>query len=71
MIAKSSHWFSGSRFLAYAGQENPIGMMFMGSPAKPVREISDQEREMILRTAEKYHKLGMEYGNTKSVRRLI
>lgn len=46
------------------GKEIPDGMLAMGSPAKVVREISDNEREMILKTAEKYHKLGQQYAQS-------
>ena len=53
--------FLAAGSLLTPGKKIPSGMMFMGSPAKAVREISEAEREMITRTAEKYHELGQEY----------
>ncbi|MCB1169136.1 MAG: gamma carbonic anhydrase family protein [Leptospiraceae bacterium] len=52
------------------GKKIPSGMMFMGSPARAVREITDQEREMILKTAEKYHQLSREYANSSLVQKI-
>lgn len=62
--------FLAAGSLLTPGKKIPSGMMFMGSPAKPVREITDQEREMISRTSEKYHKLGLEYADSSRVIRL-
>ncbi|MBU45016.1 MAG: gamma carbonic anhydrase family protein [Spirochaetaceae bacterium] len=52
------------------GKKIPSGMLFMGSPARPVREITDQEREMILKTAEKYHHLSLQYADPTIVSRV-
>lgn len=49
------------------GKEIPPGMVAMGSPAKVVREITDKEKEMILRIPESYSRHGRDYGNGEIV----
>lgn len=43
------------------GKVIPDGMLAMGIPAKVVRPVTDEEKEMILRTQEKYYQLAQEY----------
>ncbi|MCS7205912.1 MAG: gamma carbonic anhydrase family protein [Leptospiraceae bacterium] len=43
------------------GKKIPDGMLAMGVPAKVVRAITDEEREMIIKTQEKYAQLAKEY----------
>lgn len=43
------------------GKSIPDGMLAMGSPAKVIRPISDDERAMILRVADTYERLAREY----------
>lgn len=43
------------------GKSIPDGMLAMGSPAKVIRPITDEERAMILRVAETYERLAREY----------
>ncbi len=43
------------------GKKIPDGMLAMGSPAKVIRPITEDEKEMILRTQENYYKLAIEY----------
>jgi carbonic anhydrase/acetyltransferase-like protein (isoleucine patch superfamily) len=45
------------------GKEIPDGMLAMGVPAKIIRPITEEEKDMILRTQENYHRLAQEYIN--------
>ncbi len=45
------------------GKKIPDGMLAMGSPAKIIRPITEEEKQMILRTQENYYKLSLEYKN--------
>lgn len=52
------------------GKVVPAGMVAMGVPAKPVREITPEEKEMILRVSSKYAVRKDEYRNPNFFRRL-
>lgn len=43
------------------GKKIPPGMLAMGSPAKIIREVRPEEKEMFMRTAIKYTALAAEY----------
>lgn len=44
-----------------SGKKIPDGMLAMGVPAKIIREITEEERKMILETPKKYYELSNEY----------
>ncbi|MCB1177477.1 MAG: gamma carbonic anhydrase family protein [Leptospiraceae bacterium] len=46
--------FVAAGALVTPGKTVPSGMMAMGAPAKIVREITEKEREMIIRTSKNY-----------------
>ena len=62
--------FVAAGSLLTPGKIVPSGMMAMGSPAKIVREISEAEREMILRTAQNYVNYKRSYMTEESFRRI-
>jgi carbonic anhydrase/acetyltransferase-like protein (isoleucine patch superfamily) len=58
--------FVAAGALVTPGKIVPSGMMAMGAPAKIVREITPQEREMILRTSQNYSQYKEMYKSTVS-----
>lgn len=50
------------------GKSIPDGMLAMGTPAKVVRPITEEERAMILRIPETYARLAREYRDVTHVR---
>ncbi|MFN3604626.1 MAG: gamma carbonic anhydrase family protein [Leptonema sp. (in: bacteria)] len=44
-----------------SGKKIPDGMLAMGVPAKVIREITEEEKKMILETPKKYYELSNEY----------
>lgn len=53
--------FVAAGSLVTPGKKIPPRTMAMGSPAKPIREITDAEEELIRSTAEKYRQLKDRY----------
>jgi carbonic anhydrase/acetyltransferase-like protein (isoleucine patch superfamily) len=43
------------------GKEIPDGVLVMGSPGKIIREVSDEEKQMIMENANHYNKLREKY----------
>ncbi|MBI3394663.1 MAG: gamma carbonic anhydrase family protein, partial [Spirochaetia bacterium] len=60
--------FLAAGSLLTPGKKIPPRMMAMGSPAKVVREITPDEEELILRTAENYKKHKEHYRNNPGFR---
>jgi carbonic anhydrase/acetyltransferase-like protein (isoleucine patch superfamily) len=57
----------GAHSLVTEGKSFPDGVLIVGSPAKVVRELNDQERELLLRSADIYVANGRRFANELSI----
>lgn len=55
----------GAGSLVPQGKKIPSGVLCVGSPAKVVRELTEEDRKTIMRNAEHYVKLSKEYLNNQ------
>lgn len=53
--------FLGAGSLLPPGRKIPDGMLAIGSPARPVRKVTEEEREMIRKRSEEYKTLADSY----------
>lgn len=53
----------GAGSLVTEGKEIPAGVLCMGSPAKIIRELTEDEKIKIRKSAEHYVELSQEYMN--------
>ena len=51
----------GAGSLVTKGKEFPKGSMIIGSPAKKVRETSQEEKSFLIQTAKNYVQVGADY----------